>query len=175
MKTPKKILIPTDLSRFSLEAVMFGQEFAELFDAELTLVYVDDVHNRMEVMVGALAADQGSEMSRRRELIERIQHLLLNNNLTRHSVRIEVRFGSPAHEIVHTAGEIHADLIVMSTHGRTGLRHVLLGSVAEKVVRYARCPVLTLKPEEIREYIPITEDDIACSLHFTGAREETHS
>ncbi|MBI3786724.1 MAG: universal stress protein, partial [Ignavibacteriales bacterium] len=49
--------------------------------------------------------------------------------------------------------------------GRTGLRHVLMGSVAEKVVRYSICPVLTIKPEEFRELIDITEEDIADSLH----------
>lgn len=60
-------------------------------------------------------------------------------------VRFEVRFGDPGHEIVDFAKEIKAGLIVMPSHGRTGLAHVLLGSVAERVVRLANCPVLVLR------------------------------
>jgi nucleotide-binding universal stress UspA family protein len=69
-------------------------------------------------------------------------------------------------EIVRAADDLHADLIVMSTHGRTGFSHVLLGSVAEKVVRYARCPVLTVKPEEVRELIDVTAEEVSNSLHL---------
>ncbi len=58
---------------------------------------------------------------------------------------VEVATGNPADAIVRVATERGADLIVMGTHGRTGLQHVLLGSVAEKVVRMARCPVLTVR------------------------------
>jgi nucleotide-binding universal stress UspA family protein len=60
-------------------------------------------------------------------------------------VAVEVAVGPPAETIVRVAGELAADLVVMSTHGRTGLQHVLLGSVAEKVVRLAPCAVLTVK------------------------------
>ena len=56
--------------------------------------------------------------------------------------------GSPARRIVEQAGETRADLIVMGTHGRTGLGHLLLGSVAERVVRTAKCPVLTTRETE---------------------------
>jgi nucleotide-binding universal stress UspA family protein len=60
-------------------------------------------------------------------------------------VRFQVRFGDPGHEIVDFAKEMNAGLIVMPSHGRTGLAHVLLGSVAERVVRLAKCPVLVLR------------------------------
>jgi glycine betaine transporter len=57
--------------------------------------------------------------------------------------------GTPFLEILHTAGEIPADMIVLGTHGRTGLGHVLMGSVAERVVRKAACPVFTVKPKAL--------------------------
>jgi nucleotide-binding universal stress UspA family protein len=63
-----------------------------------------------------------------------------------------IRQGRPATEIVEAAREIEADLIVIATHGHTGLKHVLLGSVAENVVRHAPCPVLTVRTSE-REFI----------------------
>ena len=61
------------------------------------------------------------------------------------AVAVHVEFGDPGHEIVETAGRIGAELIVISSHGRTGLKRVLLGSVTERVVRLAHCPVLVLK------------------------------
>ena len=66
--------------------------------------------------------------------------------------KIAVRPGRPATEIVEAARELAADLIVIATHGRTGLQHVLLGSVAENVVRHAPCPVLTVREHE-REFV----------------------
>ena len=63
------------------------------------------------------------------------------------TARAVVRAGVPWREIVHLAAEEHADMIVMGTQGRTGLEHLLLGSVAERVVRTAPCPVLTVRPD----------------------------
>ncbi len=168
MKTPKKILIPIDLSSYSLVAVEYGQEVAALFDAELVVLYVEE-HNRKKHESRLTGAQLES---RRKELIGVVQRLLINYDLVQRSMRIEVRFGSPVREIIHAAEELQADLIVMSTHGRTGLRHVLVGSVAEKVVRFAKCPVLTVKPEEMRELIDITEEDVVLSLHLQGEGAE---
>jgi nucleotide-binding universal stress UspA family protein len=72
----------------------------------------------------------------------------LHNKLTAQNAdqaQIVIRFGDPGHQIAAYAEEIHADLIVVSSHGQTGLTRLLLGSVAEKVVRLAHCPVLVLK------------------------------
>jgi nucleotide-binding universal stress UspA family protein len=162
MKALQKILIPIDLSTCSLVGVQYGQEIAELFDVEITLLYVDDAH--MKSQSKPINQDEAAESHRRRELVRLIQQLLINNNLVWRNMRIEIRFGSAAPEIVKAARALHADLIVMSTHGRTGLRHVLIGSIAEKVVRLAPCPVLTVKPEEMKELINITEEDVLLSL-----------
>ncbi len=63
---------------------------------------------------------------------------------------VEVTTGDPGVEVLHVARRLHADLIVMATHGRKGLRRLVLGSVAERVVREAPCPVLTLSPKATR-------------------------
>jgi nucleotide-binding universal stress UspA family protein len=60
-------------------------------------------------------------------------------------IRIVIRFGDPGHEIAHYAEQIEAGLVLVSSHGRTGLKRLLIGSVAERLVRLARCPVLVLK------------------------------
>ncbi len=168
MKAPKKILIPIDMSVYSLVAVQYGQEIATLFDAEIVTLYVEEHDRKKE----SGAKPFQPEPSRRKEIVEAIQRLLINHNMVARSMRIEVRFGSAVREIVHAAEELGADLIVMSTHGRTGLRHVLMGSVAEKVVRFAKCPVLTVKPEEVRELIDITEEDVVLSLRMQGEFSE---
>jgi nucleotide-binding universal stress UspA family protein len=166
MKTPKKILIPIDMSTYSLVGVEYGEEIANLFDAEVVLLIVDD--NEIPLLMTSTDTHHGEtkEESRRLSIIKAVQRLIMNHGLVLRSLKIEVRHGSPAQKIVQTADELHADLIIMSTHGRTGLPHVLVGSIAEKVVRRARCPVLTVKPDEVRELIDLTEEDVAGSLHL---------
>jgi universal stress protein A len=167
MKAPRNMLVPVDRSLFSLSALQYAEQLARIFEAEITVVHVIEWGMRLE---GSAPDAQHLLYS---DLIEEqrrtlISHLLVDNGLVSQSIKILIRHGSPAKEIVRAAADIHADLIVLSTHGRTGLRHVALGSVAEKVVRTSLCPVLTVKPEEFRELISMSEDDIASSLHLTG-------
>ena len=165
MKTPKKILVPTDMSAYSLSALEYGEEVAKIFDAELTVVYVvdDGKHKETREQLDAELEKQSRMM---------ISHMLVNNDLATRNINIVIRHGHAATEIVRAARDLQIDLIVLSTHGRTGLRHVLLGSVAEKVVRTATCPVLTVKPEEFRELVEITEAEVVDSLHLAGWEEE---
>jgi len=81
------------------------------------------------------------------------------------TVKKIVRFGDPSKEIVTFAQEEKMDLIIISTHGRTGLSHVLLGSVTERVVRHSLVPVLTVKPLSIQNQI-MEEEDIDEQLHL---------
>jgi nucleotide-binding universal stress UspA family protein len=166
MKAPELILVPTDMSVYSLAALQYAQVVARMFKASLMLVHV------FEPGEPAAVNDASKQAESREDLEKRLRHilskLLIDNKLVEHSIRIEIRYGSPAHQIVKTAKAVDADLIVMSTHGRTGLRHVMLGSVAEKVVRFSSCPVLTVKPEEFRELVDITKEDIEQSLHLTS-------
>ena len=165
MNTPNKILIPVDMSTFSLVGVQYGEEIADHFNAEVVIVAVQDSEGQNYALSGTTTRSNEAKNARTHEIVLAIQQLLINHNLALRSLKIEVRYGSPAVEIVRAAEDLHADLIVMSTHGRTGMSHVLLGSVAEKVVRYAKCPVLTVKPDEIRDLIDITAEEIANSLH----------
>jgi nucleotide-binding universal stress UspA family protein len=77
-----------------------------------------------------------------------LERLVKENQLERFKVHREVREGSPFYEIIQHAKEKNVDLIVMGTHGHSGLAHVLLGSVTEKVVRKSPCPVLTIRHPE---------------------------
>ena len=165
MDIPKKILIPVDMSTYSLVGVQYGEEIADYFNAEVVILFVQDTEGPGHVSAAKTYKTEENRKTRSREIVHTIQQLLINHYLVLRSLRIEVRYGSPAMEIVRAAEDLYADVIVMSTHGRTGLSHVLLGSVAEKVVRYARCPVLTVKPDDVRELIDVTAEEISNSLH----------
>jgi universal stress protein A len=166
MKSPKHILVPTDMSAYSLTALEYAQEISKIFQAEITLLHV------FEPGEPAASPELSKHDESKDDLQKRLRHhlsrILIENKMVEQSIAIEIRYGSPAHQIVKGAKTLHADLIVMSTHGRTGFRHVMLGSVAEKVVRFSHCPVLTVKPEEFRELVDITKEDIEQSLHLTS-------
>src|SRR5437660_183779 len=147
MLTIRRILAPTDFSDAATPAVRYAAELADKFAAELVLLHV--VQDLALVLPDAVmptplpAADLDQlTASAKAGLANSVTRL----DLARLNPRTEVRFGSPAAEIDEAAKELAADLIVVSTHGRTGLAHLLLGSVAEKVIRYAPCPVLVVRP-----------------------------
>jgi universal stress protein A len=134
LTTFDRILVPTDFSPCSLHALRYAEELTRRFGAELTLLHVGDPLSASD-LPGA------GELSGRRE-IDRALDLLRERD---YRVRGVLRRGNPSHEIVQAAAAERADLIVMGTHGRTGLKHALMGSVAEGVVRNAPCPVLTVR------------------------------
>ena len=83
--------------------------------------------------------------------MEAVRKQLLERASSMDSARqteVLVRVGRPWHEVVSAVSELGVDLLVLTTHGRTGLPHMLMGSVAEKIVRHASCPVLVVRPEE---------------------------
>lgn len=158
MKAPEKILVPIDMSAFSISALQYAQDIAEVFGAEVTIVHVAEDADKGKGKTGA-NDDQ--------KLKSMISHLLMDHNLVTRSVRIEIRRGSAAREIVKASNDLVTDLVVMCTHGRSGLSHMLMGSVAERVVRLAACPVLTIKPDEFRELVNLTDEDITEGLHLS--------
>lgn len=164
MKAPKTILVPTDLSAYSLSALQYAVEIAKLFQAEITVLHVCESKKPATKKRGGIQK-KDSQNKEVKNIREELSRLLANYSVGEQNLQIFIKHGSPVREIIHTSRDLPADLIVMSTHGRTGLSHVMMGSVAEKVVRYSTCPVLTIKPEEFRELIDITEEDIADSLH----------
>src|SRR5262249_44935511 len=145
----KRILVPTDFSKFSQNALTYAVAFAEKFEAELYLLnVVQDLALFLPDVVTAgppLVPPLDQLATAVHEALERV---VAENHLQHLKVYREVREGTPFYEIVRFAKEKDIDLIVMGTHGRGGLAHVLLGSVSEKVVRKAPCPVLTVRHPE---------------------------
>ena len=146
----RRILCPLDFSENSEHALLYAREFARAHDAELILLHV------IELPVTYLAADvalPADSLERQRQRSQGILDAVVEE--TRREwprTRSRLEEGNPHPWIVLAAREEGIDLIVMGTHGRTGLAHVLMGSVAEKVVRMAPCPVLTVKHPE-REFV----------------------
>lgn len=157
MKKPATFLVPTDLSAFSLEALDYAQQISELFRARLHLLFVIQGQKKR----ARFEVDE-AEVDARKKLLE----FLINRKIVPDEVRVEIRHGQPAEEIVRAAKDLHADLIIMSTHGRTGLSHILIGSVTEEVVRFSTVPVLTLKPERFTETVEWKEEDIKAKLNL---------
>jgi nucleotide-binding universal stress UspA family protein len=143
----KRILLPTDFSDFSAEATKYACAFAEQFNAELHVLHTLDFHVVSAPNFGmGLALPSYVEESKRaaeKALLD-IPDVEWAKDKT--VVRTAVS-GTPFLEIIRYAKENEIDLIVMGTHGHSGLVHVMLGSVAERVVRKSPCPVLTVRPQ----------------------------
>jgi universal stress protein A len=142
----KHVLVPIDFSECSKKALQYAIPLAKEHDAAITLLYVvTPVYGTGEY--GAL--DYGElEVSMRQGGEKELAKLAQEEVRAQIPTDLLVHTGSPAHEIVQAARRLPADLIVISTHGRTGLKHVLLGSVAEQVVRTAPCPVFVVRELE---------------------------
>lgn len=149
MLTIKKVLFPTDFSEFAREAEHYACELARQHSAELHLLTV------VEALLPVTPLPSGAPMTIGGiDPVEMPRHALraleaYPDSQWGHGLKIVrvVRSGSPFVEIIRYAREQDIDLIVIGTHGRTGLKHVLMGSVAERVVRKASCPVLTVRPK----------------------------
>lgn len=144
-----RILLPTDFSPHSRHAQNYACAFAESFGAELHLLHVVQDLVAMVPEPGLAFPPPGDYM---KDLTESAQRSLATVPdpawAAGKTIVRSVRQGPPFLEIIRYARENDIDLIVLGTHGRTGLTHVLLGSVAEKVVRKAPCPVLTVRMDE---------------------------
>ncbi|MGD2188182.1 MAG: universal stress protein [Desulfobacterales bacterium] len=145
----KKIVCPTDFSDPSYEGLSVAQEFAAHFSAELILVHI--------IFPGPIVpgvAEPGfhipSSLKAMQETAERTLEDISRRKMPDDvPVRTLVINGKPAYEIVNLADEENADIIVIATHGESGWQKFLFGSVTEKVIRMASCPVLTIQqPKE---------------------------
>jgi nucleotide-binding universal stress UspA family protein len=147
----KKILVPIDFSEFSFRALAQAHELAKDVGAELHLLHVVVPH--MTLIPLALARDveltremarEASMVSEAEEELARIKKDQLGGSA---KVSTSVVSGPPVLKIGEYAKDHHIDLILLSTHGRTGIEHMLIGSVAEKLVRTAPCSVLVLRTQ----------------------------
>lgn len=144
----RKILVPTDFSEFSLNAARYAVEMAEKFGAEVTLLYVLQDAVALFPEPGVAFPAPGNYLQELEESSKKSLERVRDSFPKELTINTELRNGPPFVEILRCAREGDYDMIVIGTHGRSGLAHVLLGSVAEKVVRKAGCPVLTVRPEE---------------------------
>ena len=144
---PKKILFCTDFSENSVPARKCSEEYARAFGAELWILHVvntsgigyPSLEEGVPVDVRALVESMQRSVDKALELLAAEFHELP------FPVKTYSRPGSPSHEIVRFAEEQGIDLIVMGTHGWTGIRHLIMGSTAENLVRTEHCPVLTVR------------------------------
>jgi nucleotide-binding universal stress UspA family protein len=153
----KKILVTTDLSDFSLAAMDYATSFGMLYTSRLYLLYVIDGREGHHGKEG--------HAKNKEEARKCLEEFALANVPTDTRITLVVKKGAAAEEIHRFAEEEGIDLIVIATHGRTGLRHMLLGSVAERIVRISGIPVLTVKPHPFRESI-LQEGDVEKELHL---------
>ena len=160
----RKILVTTDLSELSAEAFTYAVELSRAIGAEVHLLYsIDDIRSHTYPVV-----DQGSETilrDREKDARMKIRQLLMRSGIDEGRVVVVVRRGQPLREILVYAGREKIDIIIMATHGRSGLSRLVMGSVAEKVVRYAPMPVLTVKPKAVREGL-LSESEMALDLRL---------
>lgn len=151
----RRILVPIDFSEVAKKALQYAVPFAAAFGAEIMLVHV--------VQPYVIASDNGYAPAElvvsQQELIAaagaKLDRMCASDIGPRVRSRVLVRAGVPWQEIVAIADETNMDLIILATHGRTGLTHALLGSVTERVVRHAPCPVLVVRERE-RDFIPVS-------------------
>lgn len=153
MYTFNTIMSPTDFSQPSCAAVDMAAELAERFSAELVLVHVlpnPPVASEVHVLPSTYYVPQTEEMGESaRKSLKQLARKRIPEKISTHTTVVT---GPTAESIVETADKLGADLLVIGTHGRTGLRRLIFGSVAEKVVRHATCPVLTVQaPDDDRE------------------------
>lgn len=141
----KRILVPVDFSNHGQQTLIYAKKLAGFYQARLQLLHIIEefIPPTFYMTTGISTVQFSAELKAKSQeaLIELLQKMP--------GPKVEAEFhvieGNAAHDIVDFAGEKNSDLIVISTHGRTGLEHLLMGSVAEKVVRRAPCPVFTVR------------------------------
>lgn len=144
----RRILVPVDFSPTSLQAVDYAVALSKQFGAELHLLaVVEPMYPLMPDYAGVQSAAVGQVIEENRAAAQAGLARLEKRYARRvHRLRVQVTVGRPFEAIGQYARRAKADLIVMATHGRTGVAHLFAGSVAERVVRTAPCPVLTVRP-----------------------------
>ncbi|MCA9108602.1 MAG: universal stress protein [Planctomycetaceae bacterium] len=157
----RRILLPTDFSHFSQPAVLFACGLVDKFHAELHVLHVEedlrdllpDFGMGIDLQPFREAWTQSHD-KREVEILARLSDVLDHEWKQGKQTTIAAKNGKPDLEITQYANEHEIDLIVMGTHGRTGLSHAMIGSVAEKIIRMAPCPVMTIRAGEHQFEMP---------------------
>ena len=143
----KEILVPTDFSEASMKALQYALSLAEKFGARITLIHVvKPISNSGGMMVPSEILEmKGALVKSGWKKLESLCNQTIKSAIASNTV---VEVGKPYVKIVAAAKTHKTDLIIIATHGYTGLKHFLIGSTAERVVRHAPCPVLTVREPE---------------------------
>jgi nucleotide-binding universal stress UspA family protein len=139
----KQILIPIDFSDYSDQALRWGVSLAQKYGAQLLLLHV--IPEVLEEVSARESAGEQLVIDLTAEVEAQLHEIARQGLKEGVAVDVRVADGEPADAILRIARQEKVDLIVMGTHGRTGLSHLLLGSTAEAVVRAAACPVFTVR------------------------------
>ena len=152
----QKILYPTDFSEVSLHALKYAREFASTFDAHLHCLHVVDEANQYWTAMGPESVPVGVAAEDLLSVAEEHMNRFADEHLVglKYVPVTKVVVGKPFREIIHYAREAMIDVIILASHGRSGLSWVLMGSTAEKVVRKSPCPVLTVRHPEHEFVMP---------------------
>jgi len=149
----RKILVPTDYSDTSRRALDVGLRLARLFEARIVCLHAPDElphgHLRSSLINDVNDLIDEDEERLRQSARDRLTQLVAAGNpgIPLADIDFLVVSGNPADVILRASEELHCDLIVMGTHGRSGITDKLLGSTADRVARRATCSVMTVKPE----------------------------
>jgi universal stress protein A len=142
------IVFPTDFSDVSINALPWALDMANTLNASVHCVYVVEepqIYSTLDM--GAVAVPTTGELVESAET--RVKSFAAEHlGGAPHGIDTKVVIGHAATEIVNYANDINADLIVMTTHGYSGMKHVLLGSTTEDVLRHAACPVLSIRAKK---------------------------
>lgn len=145
----KNILLPTDFSKTSFSAAPYAIELAEKYGAKIHLIHVQE---KTPPILAIRSLDVSEEKiikmldEEALAALDNVYNQVTEKGFT--NVVPVLKKGIDYQEIVDYSSRESIDLVVIATHGRTGILHTLLGSVAEKVIRYCKCPVLVITPEE---------------------------
>jgi nucleotide-binding universal stress UspA family protein len=152
----KKVLVATDFSEPSQAALAYGRELARTFAASLTVLHiVDNILTRAYGAEGVVLVDQELQREIETSAQRQVDALLFDEDRQAlGAVGLVITSNSPSAAIVTYARDASVDLIVMGTHGRGAIAQLLMGSVAERVVRIAPCPVLTVRHPEHEFVLP---------------------
>jgi nucleotide-binding universal stress UspA family protein len=149
----KKILYPTDFSESSLEALKYGISFAKEYGAKLTVMHVVNEQIFSEgLSLPRVVSMEDVEREMVAEAERQLKVIIPLEDRAGLDWEVVIKKGNPFLEIIRYAHEQDADLIIIGTHGRSGIEHIIFGSTAERVVRKAPCPVLSVKPSQ-REFV----------------------
>ncbi len=161
----KRVLLPTDFSPLSRAALAAAAPFLRSLAAEIRLLHVWELDPLASLIVAAPILVPEREVGR--QLRERLRELAEELALPKRHLHVHLQEGRPSEVICAAADLFESDLIVLGTHGWTGLKHLLIGSTAERVVRHSPCPTLVMRTPQRKKRAGLTPRKILVPLDFS--------